>query len=353
MNYYVSGRNVYGSYDEGNHIYPLLRIAVDEAGAFTVTEAGGGVAALPAGFLFAELWEVAKIFQIAVDNPYEPLAVTDAPATVALNLDAGAQVVNVTASPAAGDWSLVASDATGVCTVSETDGAFTLTPVAAGSATITGRFTPTDTDFAVIDISMEVVVTKRTVTVDPIRNYQITIGEGGEGATNAVVVPVTVLGGLAPATVEAYASDGSEVSVTVSGANITVTPSAVFVGTSTISVHATRANCDPSVTPAVFTVEVCKTQVGAFVTTPSAVSNKKHGETVTLTFVPASGASIVEFNTSDASHVAIVSYSLSAGTVTLRMDGTAGQTANVTATAHKRGFGQRVSDNVAITIAAD
>lgn len=353
MDYYVSGRNVYGSFDEGNEIYPLLRITVDEAGAFTVTEAGGGVAALPAGTLFCELWEVAKMFQIATDNPYEPLAVTDAPATVALNLDAGAQVVNVTASPAAGDWSLVASDATGVCTVSEADGAFTLTPVAAGSATITGRFTPTDTDFAVIDISMEVTVTKRTVAIDPIRNYQITLGEGGEGATNAVVVPVTVLGGLAPATVEAYVSDGSEVAVTVDGANITVTPSVEFVGKSTITVHATKANCDPSVTPATFEVEVCATQVGAFVTTPAAVSDKKHGESTTLTFVPASGASIVEFNTSDASHVAITAYSLAAGTVTIRMDGVAGETANITATAHKRGLGQRISDNVAVTIAAD
>lgn len=348
MDYYVSGRNVYGSFDEGNSIYPLLRITVDEAGAFTVTEAGGGVAALPAGTLFCELWEVAKMFQIATDNPYEPLAVTDAPATVALNLDAGAQVVNVTASPAAGDWSLVASDATGVCTVSEADGAFTLTPVAAGSATITGRFTPTDTDFAAIDISMEVTVTKRTVTIDPIRDYQITVG-----TSNAVVVPVKVLGGLTPATVEAYASDGSELTVSVSGANITVTPSAAVIGKSTITVFATKANCDPSVTPATFEVEVCATQVGAFVTTPSAVSNKKHGESTTLTFAPASGASIVEFNTSDASHVAIESYSLAAGTVTIRMDGTAGQTANITATAHKRGLGQRVSGNVAVTIAAN
>jgi hypothetical protein len=353
LNYYVSGRNVYGDFDTENEIFPLLRITVDEAGAFTVTEAGGGIAALPAGTLVSELWAVARMFQIATDNPYEPLAVTDAPATIALNLDAGAQVVNVTGSPADGDWSLVASDTTGVCTVSETGGAFTLTPISAGSATITGRFTPTDTDFAVIDISMEVVVTKRTVTVDPIRDYQLTIGEGGEGATNEVDIDVTVLSGLAPAAVEAYVSDGAEVTVAVEGGVITVTPSAEYVGKSTITVHATRTNCDPSVVPATFEVEVCATQVGAFATTPSAVSNKKHGESTTLTFAPASGAEIVEFKTSDSSRVAITAYSLAAGTVTIRMDGVAGETANITAVAHKRGLGQRVSGNVAITIAAN
>lgn len=353
LNYYVSGRNVYGDYDAESHIFPLLRIAVDADGAFTVTEAGGGVAALPAGYLLAELWEVAKMFQIAVDNPYEPLAVTDAPATLSLYLDAGAQVVNVTGSPAAGEWSLVASDATGVCTVSEVDGAFTLTPVSAGSATITGKFTPTDTDFAAVDIAMEVVVTKRTVVVDPIRDYQITIGETGEGgATNAVVIPITVLDGLTPSTVEAYVSDGSEATVTVDGANITVTPSTEYVGKSTIEVHATKTNCDPSAVPATFVVEVCATQVGAFVTTPAAVSDKKHDESVTLTFAPAAGASIVGFASSDPSHVEITAFSLTAGTVTIKMVGAAGETANITATAQARGLGQRVSSNVAVTIAA-
>lgn len=351
--YVVNGTLVYGELDTGSGLYPLLKISVDAEGAYTILDTGSGIDELPAGTLTMPLWMVARKFQITVANPYEPVAAIASHAPVSINLDTGAVTVVITPDPAEGAFTEEASSATGVCTVSESGGTFTLTPVAAGTATITALWTPTNTDLAASEISFEVTVVKRTVTVDAVRDYQIVKGEGGEGATNAVDIPITVLGGLTPTTVEAYVSDGSEVEVSVTGNVITVTPSATYVGKSVISVWATKANCNAMAAAYEINVEVCATQTGAFVTTPSAVSDKKHGETETLTFAPAAGASIVEFNTSDASHVAIQSYNLAAGTCVIEMVGVAGETANITATAHKRGLGQKVSGNVAVTIAAE
>lgn len=348
LNYYVSGRNVYGDFNASAGVYPLLRISVDENGAYTVAEAGGGVTALPAEHHVADLWEVARMLQITPDSPYEPLVGIDAPSALSMFLDEGSDSFLVTASPAEGSWANVASSDTDVLTVSEDNGLFTLLLLSEGTARVTATWVPTDADYAGGTISVDVTVEKREVVVDPIRDYQIV-----KGSDNTVDVPVTIFGGETPDSLEAYTSDGAEVNVTVTGAVITLTPADAIVGTAVIDVYAIRDGAETNAIQRSFNVEVCAAQTAAFAVEPAAVPAPETNQDISLTFVPATGASILSFATSDPAVAAIQSYNLAAGTVVVRFLGAGGDTAEITATAQKRGYGQRVSGAVLIGTAEE
>jgi hypothetical protein len=342
--YFVIEDRVYSAaYDEVNNRYPLVSVAMAADGAVTVTDEGEGVAVIPAGYRKCSLEEVIAIFAIVPEGEYEPFATITGNEPVTVYLDEANKAVALTvANPALGDFSSVASSNTNIATVTEVDGTFTIVPVAVGTCNVTAKWTPTDTDFAVSNITIPVTVARRKIEIKQVRNQNLT--KGNANAKTIILEP-----NVDGVTYTVTSSDTDICTAAVTGTtghenDLVLTPDDATLGKCKICVSAVDSNgkADDSEVMS-FWVNVCDSAV-----TITAISDQTvdAGESKEIT-VTCAGAEIREVTTSDATHVTVEK------TAKLKFKinavGDAGDTATVVVYCDKRGYGED-SEDLTVTI---
>ena len=338
--YFVIEDRVYSAaYDEVNNHYPLVSVAMAADGAVTVTDEGEGVAVIPAGYRKCSLEEVIAIFAIVPEGEYEPPATITGNDPVTVYLDeANKAVTLVAANPSAGTFSGVASDDTGVATVTASDGTVTIVPVGVGACNVTITFTPTDTNFAASEVTIPVTVAKRQIEIAPVRNFSLAVNTTREVAleSNVAGVAYTVL-----------SSDSGICAVSETNGTLTLTPAASApLGLAIISVAAVLANgkADDSAVMK-FRVRVC---ASAVTITEIGDASLEVGTSDTVTVVSA-GAEIREVVSSDETVVTVEKTGKLELTITAVGD--AAETADITVYCDKRGHGEG-SDTFKVTLTA-
>jgi hypothetical protein len=341
--YIVYQDRVYSAtFDEANSRYPLVSIAMDADGGVTVTDEGDGIATLPAGYRLCSLEEVLAIFSIEPESEYEPPATISGADPVTVYLDA-AKVVTLTASnPSVGTFSDVKSSNTNIATVSVSGGTITITPVAVGTCNVTAKFTPTDEDFAVSNITIPVTVARRKIEIKQVRNQNLT--KGSANAKTIILEP-----NVDGVTYTVTSSDTDICTAAVTGTmghenDLVLTPDDATLGKCKICVSAVDSygKADDSEVMS-FWVNVCNSGVSI---TAIDDQNLEVGETKEIT-VTCAGAEIREVTTSDATHVTVEK------TAKLKFKinavGDAGDTATVVVYCDKRGYGED-SEDLTVTI---
>lgn len=342
--YFVIGDKVYSAtYDEGNSRYPLVSVAMAADGAVTVVDEGEGVATLPAVYRKCTLEEVIAIFAIVPEGEYEPPATITGNDPVTVYLDEANKVVTLTIEkPAPGDFSDVASSSTAVATVAEADSAFTITPVAEGTCSITAKWTPTDTDFAASTVTIPVTVARRKIEIKQVRNQNLT--KGNANAKTIILEP-----NVDGVTYTVTSSDTDICTAAVTGTvgnenDLVLTPDDATLGKCKICVSAVDSNGKADDSEVMyFWVNVCNSGVSI---TAIDDQNLEVGETKEITVICAS-AEIREVTTSDPTHVTVEK----TGKLKFKITGVgaAADEATVTVYCDKRGYGED-SDDLTVTI---
>jgi len=342
--YFVIEDRVYSAaYDEANNRYPLVSVAMAADGAVTVTDEGEGIATLPAMYLKCSLEEVIAIFAIVPEGEYEPPATISGADPVTVYLDEASKVITLTASnPSIGTFSDVKSSNTNIATVSASGGTITITPVAVGTCNVTAKFTPTDEDFAVSNITIPVTVARRKIEIKQVRNQNLT--KGNANAKTIILEP-----NVDGVTYTVTSSDTDICTAAVTGTvghenDLVLTPDDATLGKCKICVSAVDSNGKADDSEVMyFWVNVCNSGVSI---TAIDDQNLEVGETKEIT-VTCAGAEIREVTTSDATHVTVEK------TAKLKFKinavGDAGDTATVVVYCDKRGYGED-SEDLTVTL---
>ncbi len=341
--FYVIGNKVYSAtYDEDNSRYPLVSVAMAADGAVTITDEGEGIATIPAPYRKCTLEEVIAIFAIVAGGKQKPYATISGNDPVTVYLDEASKAATLTiAKPSAGDFSLVASSNTGIATVSEADGVFTIVPVAAGMCNITAKWTPTDTDFAASTVTIPVMVVRRKVEIAQVREQNL---------TKNVAKTIVLQPNINSIAYTALSSDTGICAVAITGGtghehDLVLTPAASApLGKCKITVSAVESNGKADDSDVMeFWVNVCNSAVSITAIDDQTVEAGKSKE-ITVT---CAGAEIREITTSDASHVTVEKTAKLKFKVTAV--GEAEDAATVTVYCDKRGYGED-SEDLTVTI---
>lgn len=342
----VIENRVYASAKNAQNKYPLVSISIDEDGVVTITDEGQGITTLPAMYKKMTLEEVIATFSITadVDGGYKPFVDLDGYDPVTIYLDESNKVVTITAAnPSAGVFTGTSSN-TDVATVTNSNGAFTIVPVAEGVCDITVKFVPTDTDFADTYCVIPVTVEKRQVVLEPQRNIQIVKSTTGSPSTATAVIKANV----ASPTIVANSSDEDNIEVSVSNQTITFTAAEDKTGGAIIKVYGTKTGADDSA-DIEFKVHAYAT-ASAAATAPDAFDIDADEE-MELTWTLPTGGTIVEATSSDDTHIQIVGVTAK-NKVKVKAVGGNGDQATITAYYQQRGKGQ-VASTVVGTVQAE
>lgn len=300
--YYVVQNRIYATVKNLSEVYPLLSITIDSSGIVTITDEGEGIATIPAGYRLSTLEEVLAIFSITPTSGYKPFAHVEGYVPVTIYLDETNKLVTLTASnPSEGTFTGDSSDVD-IVTESNTAGAFTLVPVAVGTATIDVEFTPTDTDFAVTPVSIPVTVAQRKVILEQHRDIQILRSTSSPDVSSTVTA--IILSNVATPTITAYSSDEDNIEVSVTDQTITITAADDKEGEATITVCGAKTNAVDS-DDMTFLVKSYKTATSAASAEPDDFNIEIDEEKEAVWTLP-TGGQIVEARSSDTTKVEIV-----------------------------------------------
>lgn len=343
----VIENRVYASVKNASSKYPLVSISIDANGVVTITDEGQGITTLPGMYKKMTLEEVIATFNItsATGGDYKPFVDLGGYEPVTIYLDEASKVVTITAeNPSAGVFTGVSSD-TGVATVTNSNGVFTIVPVAEGACDVTVKFDPTDTDFADTYCVIPVTVAKRQVVLEQQRNIQMvkSTSEPDVSSTATAVIKANV----ATPTIYAVSSDEDNIAVAVDGQTITFTAADDKTGEAIIKVYGTKTNADDSADME-FKVKAYAS-ASASVTAAPDDFNIDQGEEVELTWTLPTGGSIVEATSSDDTHIEIVGITATNKVKVKGVAPTNGDQATITAYYQQRGKGQ-ASDTVVGTV---
>jgi len=347
MFFIVAGDKIYKETKNDDEKYPLVKISISADNAVTVTEEDEGVEAFPKNYYRASIKEVIAMFGITSESGYKPPATIIGDDPVLIYLDEEEKVVTITLSnPSEGNFSEVASSDTNVATVLETNGVFTIAPVAEGVCLVTAKWTPTDLNFAPSVVRIPVAVIKRKIEFTPVRNQSLTKGVNktitiksnvASGASLNYTVLSTDTGICSPAM---DVTQGKENDLILTVADNTP------LGSTVITLSAVDDNekaYDSEVMK--FKVRVCESGVTV---TPISDQEVEEGgsKEVTVTTIPG-GTTIREAVSSDPSKVTVEIVNKLKVRVTAV--GAVGENADITVYCDKRGYGEG-KDTFKVTI---
>lgn len=345
----VIENRVYALAKNASGKYPLVSISIDANGVVTLTDEGEGITTLPGMYKKMTLEEVIATFSITSEagGDYKPFVDLGGYEPVTIYLDEASKVVTITAeNPSEGVFTGVSSN-TGVATVTNSDGVFTIVPGAEGACDVTVKFDPTDTDFADTYCVIPVTVAKRQVVLEQQRNIQMV------KSTSSPVVSSTatavIKANVATPTIYAVSSDEDNIAVAVDGQTITFTAADDKTGEAIIKVYGTKTNADDSADME-FKVHAYA-NASAAATAPDAFDIDQ-GEEVELTWTLPTGGSIVEATSSDDTHIEIVGITAKNKVKVKGVAPTNGDQATITAYYQQRGKGQ-VASTVVGTVQAE
>ena len=343
----VIENRVYALAKNTSNKYPLVSISISSSGVVTIKDEGEGITTLPGTYKKLTLEEVIATFGITSEagGGYKPFVDLGGYEPVTIYLDETNKAVTITAAnPSAGVFSGTSSN-TNVATVTNSDGVFTIVPVAEGSCAVTVKFDPTDTDFADTYCAIPVTVAKRQVVLEQQRDIHMVKSTSSPNVSSTATAVIKA--NVATPTVVAVSSDEDNVSVSVTDQTITITAADDKTGEATIKVYGTKTNADDSADME-FTVHVYAAASAAVSAAPSAFNIDKDDE-VELTWTLPAGESIVEATSSDETHIEIVGITAKNKVKVKGVAPTNGDQATITAYCQQRGKGQ-VADTVVGTV---
>ena len=342
----VIENRVYALAKNTSNKYPLVSISISSSGVVTIKDEGEGITTLPGTYKKLTLEEVIATFGITSEagGGYKPFVDLGGYEPVTIYLDETNKAVTITAAnPSAGVFSGTSSN-TNVATVTNSDGVFTIVPVAEGSCAVTVKFDPTDTDFADTYCAIPVTVAKRQVVLEQQRDIHMVKSTSSPNVSSTATAVIKA--NVATPTVVAVSSDEDNVSVSVTDQTITITAADDKTGEATIKVYGTKTNADDSADME-FTVHVYAAASAAVSAAPSAFNIDKDDE-AELTWTLPTGGTIVEATSSDDTHIQIVGITAK-NKVKVKAVGGNGDQATITAYYQQRGKGQ-VADTVVGTV---
>jgi len=346
----VIENRVYALAKNTSNKYPLVSISISSSGVVTIKDEGEGITTLPGTYKKLTLEEVIATFGITSEagGGYKPFVDLGGYEPVTIYLDETNKAVTITAAnPSAGVFSGTSSN-TNVATVTNSDGVFTIVPVAEGSCAVTVKFDPTDTDFADTYCAIPVTVAKRQVVLEQQRDIHMV------KSTSSPVVSSTatavIKANVATPTVVAVSSDEDNVSVSVTDQTITITAADDKTGEATIKVYGTKTNADDSADME-FTVHVYAAASAAVSAAPSDFNIDKDDE-AELTWTLPAGESIVEATSSDETHIQILGITAKNKVKVKAVAPSNGDQATITAYCQQRGKGQLASTVVGTVVVA-
>jgi hypothetical protein len=337
----VIENRVYALAKNTSNKYPLVSISISSSGVVTIKDEGEGITTLPGTYKKLTLEEVIATFGITSEagGGYKPFVDLGGYEPVTIYLDETNKAVTITAAnPSAGVFSGTSSN-TNVATVTNSDGVFTIVPVAEGSCAVTVKFDPTDTDFADTYCAIPVTVAKRQVVLEQQRDIHMVKSTSSPNVSSTATAVIKA--NVATPTVVAVSSDEDNVSVSVTDQTITITAADDKTGEATIKVYGTKTNADDSADME-FTVHVYAAASAAVSAAPSAFNIDKDDE-VELTWTLPAGESIVEATSSDETHIEIVGITAKNKVKVKGVAPTNGDQATITAYCQQRGKGQVAS----------
>mgnify|MGYP001404433779 CR=1 FL=1 len=346
----VIENRVYALAKNTSNKYPLVSISISSSGVVTIKDEGEGITTLPGTYKKLTLEEVIATFGITSEagGGYKPFVDLDGYDPVTIYLDESNKVVTITAkNPSAGVFTGTSSN-TNVATVTNSNGAFTIVPVAEGVCDITVKFDPTDTDFADTYCKIPVTVAKRKVVLEQQRDIHMVKSTSSPKVSSTATAVIKA--NVATPTVVAVSSDEDNVSVSVTDQTITITAAKDKTGEATIKVYGTKTNADDSADME-FTVHVYAAASAAVSAAPSAFNIDKDDE-AELTWTLPAGESIVEATSSDETHIQILGITAKNKVKVKAVAPSNGDQATITAYCQQRGKGQLASTVVGTVVVA-
>lgn len=343
----VIENRVYALAKNTSNKYPLVSISISSSGVVTIKDEGEGITTLPGTYKKLTLEEVIATFGITSEagGGYKPFVDLGGYEPVTIYLDETNKAVTITAAnPSAGVFSGTSSN-TNVATVTNSDGVFTIVPVAEGSCAVTVKFDPTDTDFADTYCAIPVTVAKRQVVLEQQRDIHMVKSTSSPDVSSTATAVIKA--NVATPTVVAVSSDEDNVSVSVTDQTITITAADDKTGEATIKVYGTKTNADDSADME-FTVHVYAAASAAVSAAPSAFNIDKDDE-AELTWTLPAGESIVEATSSDETHIQILGITAKNKVKVKAVAPVNGDQATITAYCQQRGKGQ-IADTVVGTV---
>jgi len=346
----VIENRVYALTKNTSNKYPLVSISISSSGVVTIKDEGEGITTLPGTYKKLTLEEVIATFGITSEagGGYKPFVDLGGYEPVTIYLDETNKAVTITAAnPSAGVFSGTSSN-TNVATVTNSDGVFTIVPVAEGSCAVTVKFDPTDTDFADTYCAIPVTVAKRQVVLEQQRDIHMVKSTSSPDVSSTATAVIKA--NVATPTVVAVSSDEDNVSVSVTDQTITITAADDKTGEATIKVYGTKTNADDSADME-FTVHVYAAASAAVSAAPSAFNIDKDDE-AELTWTLPAGESIVEATSSDETHIQILGITAKNKVKVKAVAPSNGDQATITAYCQQRGKGQLASTVVGTVVVA-
>ena len=345
----VIENRVYALAKNTSNKYPLVSISISKSGVVTIKDEGEGITTLPGTYKKLTLEEVIATFGITSEagGGYKPFVDLGGYEPVTIYLDETNKAVRITAAnPSAGVFSGTSSN-TNVATVTNSNGVFTIVPVAEGSCAVPVKFAPTDTDFADTYCAIPVTVAKRQVVLEQQRDIHMVKSTSSPKASSTATAVIKA--NVATPTVVAVSSDEDNVSVSVTDQTITVTAADDKTGEATIKVYGTKTNADDSADME-FKVHVYA-NASAAATAPDAFNIDKDDE-AELTWTLTAGESIVEATSSDETHIQILGITAKNKVKVKAVAPSNGDQATITAYCQQRGKGQIASTVVGTVVVA-
>lgn len=343
----VIENRVYALAKNTSNKYPLVSISISSSGVVTIKDEGEGITTLPGTYKKLTLEEVIATFGITSEagGGYKPFVDLGGYEPVTIYLDETNKAVTITAAnPSAGVFSGTSSN-TNVATVTNSDGVFTIVPVAEGSCAVTVKFDPTDTDFADTYCAIPVTVAKRQVVLEQQRDIHMVKSTSSPDVSSTATAVIKA--NVATPTIYAVSSDEDNIAVAVDGQTITFTAADDKTGEAIIKVYGTKTNADDSADME-FKVKAYASASASVTAAPNDF-NIDQGEEVELTWTLPTGGSIVEATSSDDTHIEIVGITASNKVKVKGVAPTNGDQATITAYYQQRGKGQ-ASDTVVGTV---
>lgn len=330
--------------------YPLVSVSISSIGVVTIKDEGEGITTLPTTYKKLSLEEVIATFNITseIGGGYKPFVDLDGYGPVTLYLDEANKVVTIiAANPSEGVFTGTSSN-TNVATVTNSDGVFTIVPVAEGSCEVVVKFDPTDTDFADTYCTIPVTVTKRQVVLEQQRDIQMVKSTSAPDTSSTATAVIKA--NVATPTVVAVSSDEDNIAVSVSDQTITITAADDKTGEATIKVYGTKTNAEDSADME-FKVRAYAAASAAVTTAPDNF-NIDEGDEAELTWTLPAGESIVEATSSDETHIQILGITAKNKVKIKAVAPTNGDQATITAYCQQRGKGQITSTVVGTVVVA-
>jgi len=337
----VIENRVYALAKNTSNKYPLVSISISSSGVVTIKDEGEGITTLPGTYKKLTLEEVIATFGITSEagGGYKPFVDLGGYEPVTIYLDETNKAVTITAAnPSAGVFSGTSSN-TNVATVTNSDGVFTIVPVAEGSCAVTVKFDPTDTDFADTYCAIPVTVAKRQVVLEQQREIHMVKSTSNPKVSSTATAVIKA--NVATPTVVAVSSDEDNIAVAVENQTITITAADDKTGEATIKVYGTKTNADDSVDME-FKVRAYASASAAVTAAPDNFDINQ-GEEVELTWTLPTGESIVEATSSDDTHIEIVGITAKNKVKVKGVAPTNDDQATITAYCQQRGKGQVAS----------